>query len=208
LLFCLHAYLARSCPIFIDIGDIFDDFFEINRLANVTDKPNIYGLTWRSVGNVNKITMLYVQIEPKRLEVRGLTKDRYQPVYYRNIDKVHFSKQDRAFIANYVQSLDAYVMHRVIQQFTGPLIPIHDSWGIPMNRRDELYRIYIQALEELNKNGLNQLIDSFIDELPPNVKKMVGVPEIIAGLRVKQKRIQQTPLFKTMYESRYALHLG
>lgn len=81
-----------------------------------------------SVFDINRISMFYEKVKKKQLDVRFL-ENRVQYVTYNSTQEAS-SKQRSAFMANFVHSLDAYVLYRVCSELDFDILPIHDSFGV------------------------------------------------------------------------------
>ncbi len=73
-------------------------------------------------------------------------------------DEPHFSRSVNAFAPNYVHSMDAAHMHRIVSGFNHPIGAIHDAFAVHANNRDNLQqRIRSTFVEQYASSPLHTL---------------------------------------------------
>jgi hypothetical protein len=102
-------------------------------------------LVW-SVFGYNRIEVLYLSLEKKQMNMI-IAGNRKQFTYYKSKPFYPSNKQISSFFANFIHSLDAFVVFRLLERVCFPVFTIHDSFGVPMSSvdtlRDNLKYIYI-----------------------------------------------------------------
>jgi DNA-directed RNA polymerase len=140
--------------------------FQLETLLHMFQKLshiNNRSINW-SVFDINIINMYYKKMQKTRYNSR-IDTSRTQFVLYKPIENTVSSKQRSAFMANFVHSLDAYVLYRTCAELDFCIIPIHDSFGVH-GCNVKLLRLKIQELfaflvddQAASKFFINQLAE-------------------------------------------------
>lgn len=118
------------------------------------------------------IEMFYKKLQVKSLDIKPQKKDnslvkynRKQIVYYKSLPKLDVRKQNNAAMANFIHSLDAYVLMTIIGNSNFPIVPIHDCFGVPMNSVPQLVNLIKTVYSEIMENHscYNQLFQTFCE---------------------------------------------
>lgn len=166
-------------------GDFIKDFLYFIKKVNLfqlkalleflIDKLGQKPLVWSIFDNA-EIEVKYQQIKRSFYTPRFLNK-RHQYTFLSVEQTKMSSKQKTAAMANFVHSIDGYIMGEVIKRAAFPIIPIHDCWGVPMNKVTELRQLIRVVYSELIENNVlfNKMINQFETYLKENVSELVSV---------------------------------
>jgi DNA-directed RNA polymerase len=151
--------------------------FQLEELLHMVQKlsMNKRSIDW-SVFNVNIIQMYYTNVERYRYNSNA-GQSRTQFVLYRPNETSVSPKQRSAFMANFVHSLDAYVLYRTCAELDFPVIPIHDSFGVHgfhvvllRSKIRELFAFLVDG-QAASKFFISQLADLLSESSSPEIKE-------------------------------------
>lgn len=83
--------------------------------------------------------------------------------------ELSLARQRLALTAHIVHGLDGAINRFIIHSLSGPVLPVHDCWGVPMNSVDALRNAYNEALRETFgvSDALSKIAFSWLTDLEP-----------------------------------------
>ena len=169
-------FIERFCKLFWeDLRSL--PLFKLETLLHEYQKScdkKTGALEW-SVFDKNIITMHYLKSQKKITESHiGGVRARY--VWYEALKNQVSRKQRSALMANFVHSLDAYVLFRTCVESRVSVMPIHDSFGVHSSNvdvlRSTLRRVYADLVD--NKYAATYFVSQMEELITESSSSEVG----------------------------------
>lgn len=74
---------------------------------------------------------------------------------YANLNEIDNKKQRTSIMANYIHSLDLYIMLKFLENAKFSAVCIHDCWGVPYNKKEEATNLIKDIYIKIGQNGIN-----------------------------------------------------
>lgn len=153
----------------------FHDLYYKSKSSNKKKGP----LYW-SVFDMNKIFLHYNKLRKFQVDAKAL-KSRHQFVLYKQIKNELSSKQFSSLMANFIHSLDGYVLFRLLDSVNFPIMAVHDSFAV--------HSCHVDALKEKVREIFGDLVDNH-KAFSYFVQQMSHILEKDLGLEVKDKFLE------------------
>jgi len=176
----------------------FNDFFMqmIDEL-----KKNDKSLSW-FVLNESYINVQYQKEVKLRKDFKEHLIGRFRYSVTQYTTEKNYRKLKSSAQAHFIHSLDAYVNMSTLEQFNGPIFPIHDAWGVQMGKSEDLKALIRVVYYKLSYQNLvlKQLIADFVKIITETVSEEAGESfRIYCEKNLKPGNYDPTNLFNCKY---------